>query len=87
MAGGEVDLAMCGRHGEAIVELKRRQKEQNGSIDEVRDDFKAFTADYTKDRLASLRASRNTLIGVLLNLVGVIVTLGLIILEGRAVRP
>ena len=83
MAGAEVDLTMCGRHEEAIKRLDGWQSTQNGSIHDLRDDFTTFTADYTRDRLASLRASRNTLLGVLLNLVGVIVTLGLIILEGR----
>jgi len=83
MAGAEVDLTMCGRHEEAIKRLDGWQAAQNGSIRDLRTDFTAFAGEYTKDRLASLRASRNTLITVLLNLVGVIVTLGLIILEGR----
>ena len=49
---------------------------------EVRRDLATFTAAYAEDRLAALRASRNTLITVILNLLGVIVTLGLVVLRG-----
>ena len=49
---------------------------------EVRRDLATFTAAYAEDRLATLRASRNTLIAVVLNLLGVIVTLGLVVLKG-----
>ena len=87
MASGKIDLTMCGRHDEAITRLDGGQATQNGTIRDLRADFTTFAAGYTTDRLASLRASRNTLIGVLLNLVGVIVTLGVIILEGRRLTP
>jgi hypothetical protein len=83
MAGTDPqDSVMCGRHDEAIKRLDGWQAAQNGSIHDLRKNFAAFAADYSRDQLAGLRASRNTLITVLLNLLGVIVTLGLVILRG-----